>query len=107
MKAIKKHYPRIKTERRKSGYSQKQVAEMLSITQQQYQVYESGKREMPLQVIIFLADLLKVSLDYLTERVDDRQELYMTKVFAEEKAQLESRVAEIDKKLNLQLEGVV
>ena len=37
----------------------------MGITQQQYQLYESGKREMPMHLFIELAKFYRVSLDYL------------------------------------------
>lgn len=59
--------------RKQKGLSQKQVAEMLGITQQQYQLYESGKREIPLHLMIELADFYEVSLDYMVGRETDEQ----------------------------------
>ena len=58
-------YQRVRDIREDSDLSQKQVAEVLGITQQQYQLYESGKREMPMHLFIELAKFYKVSLDYL------------------------------------------
>ena len=58
-------YQRVRDIREDSDLSQKQVAEVLGITQQQYQLYESGKREMPMHLFIELAKFYRVSLDYL------------------------------------------
>ena len=58
-------YQRIRDIREDSDLSQQQVAEHLNITRQQYQLYESGKREMPMHLFIELAKLYSVSLDYL------------------------------------------
>lgn len=58
-------YQRIRDVREDSDLSQEKVAEILGITRQQYQLYESGKREMPMQLFIILAKYYNVSLDYL------------------------------------------
>ncbi|SDA09218.1 DNA-binding transcriptional regulator, XRE-family HTH domain [Ruminococcus sp. YE71] len=58
-------YQRIRDIREDSDLSQQQVADILNITRQQYQLYESGKREMPMHLFIELAKFYGVSLDYL------------------------------------------
>ena len=58
-------YQRLRDLREDSDLSQAQVAAILDITPQQYQLYESGKREIPLHHIITLANYYNVSLDYL------------------------------------------
>ena len=62
------YYQRIRDTREDNDLTQKQVAQMLEITTQQYQLYESGKREMPMHLFIKRADHYKVSLDYLAGR---------------------------------------
>ena len=62
------HYQRIRDLREDNDLSQQKVADQLEITRQQYQLYESGKREMHMHLFIKLADLYKVSLDYLAGR---------------------------------------
>lgn len=52
--------------REDSDMSQQQVADLLNITRQQYQLYESGKREMPMHLFMRLAEHYNVSLDYLS-----------------------------------------
>lgn len=59
------YYQHIRDIREDNDLTQKQVAEVLHITTQQYQLYESGKREMPMHHFITLARFYKVSLDYL------------------------------------------
>ncbi|MDE6149434.1 MAG: helix-turn-helix domain-containing protein [Ruminococcus sp.] len=58
-------YQRIRDMREDNDLSQEKVAEVLEITRQQYQLYESGKREMPMHLFITLAQHYGVSLDYL------------------------------------------
>lgn len=59
------YYQRIRDVREDNDLSQQQVADLLNITRQQYQLYESGKREMPMHLFIVLAKHYNVSLDYL------------------------------------------
>ena len=60
-------------ERKKQGYTQQQIAEILNTTQQQINKYERGMQEIPVRRLIQLADLYNVSLDYLTGRTDKRE----------------------------------
>ena len=67
-------YRRIRDLREDNDLSQQKVAEYLDITRQQYQLYECGKREMPMHLFIRLADFYKVNLDYLAGRQLHRDE---------------------------------
>ena len=63
-------YKRIRDLREDNDKTQTEIAEYLDIKQQQYQRYESGKQEIPLHLVIKLADLYNVTLDYITSRSD-------------------------------------
>ena len=63
-------YQRLKDTRKDADKKQEDVAAVLSITRQQYQLYESGKREMPMHHFITLAKCYNVSLDYLAGLID-------------------------------------
>ena len=56
---------RLKEARRISGYTQKQVAEKLLMTQQQYSRFENGIFELNYQQFVFLCKLYDISADYL------------------------------------------
>ena len=58
-------YQRIKDIREDSDKKQEDIASVLNITRQQYQLYESGKREMPMHHFARLAVYYNISLDYL------------------------------------------
>ena len=58
-------YQRLKDIREDADKKQEEIAAVLHITRQQYQLYESGKREMPMHHFITLARYYNVSLDYL------------------------------------------
>lgn len=66
-------YQRIRDLREDSDLSQQQVADLLGITRQQYQLYESGKREMPFHFFIILAKHYNVSLDYIAGITNKKQ----------------------------------
>lgn len=55
---------------------QEEIARILNITRQQYQLYESGKRELPMHHFVTLAKYYNVSLDYLEEMMDTPKKLY-------------------------------
>ena len=63
-------YQRLKDTREDADKKQEDIALILNITRQQYQLYESGKREMPMHHFVTLARYYNVSLDYLAGLVD-------------------------------------
>lgn len=50
---------------------QKQVAEMLNVSQNTYSQYETGVISLTAEVLIKLADYYNVSIDYLLDRTDN------------------------------------
>ncbi len=52
---------------------QKEVASILKITRQQYGLYESGKRDIPIDLLIKLADFYHVSTDYILGRTNKKE----------------------------------
>lgn len=55
----------IRTLRKKTGYTQEEVSNKLNIQRQTYCNYENACRTPPLEIIIALARLYNVSVDYL------------------------------------------
>ena len=51
--------------------TQKEVADYLLCNRQVYARYERGLREIPVSILIKLADLYKTSVDYILGRTDD------------------------------------
>lgn len=68
-------YQRLKDTREDLDKKQEDIAFVLNITRQQYQLYESGKREMPMHHFVTLAEYYNVSLDYLAGLVDTPKKL--------------------------------
>lgn len=61
---------RLKECRKAKGLTQMQVATYCDITEKAYQNYELMTREPKLEILVRIADLYQVSLDYLTGRTD-------------------------------------
>ena len=65
------HFPRIRDIREDSDKKQVELADYLNIKQSTYSDYESGKINIPIDMLIKIADFYHVSLDYLVGRSDD------------------------------------
>ena len=65
-------YSRIRDLREDQDLSQKQVAQMLGMSQTGYSKYETGENDIPTAVLIKLADFFKTSIDYLFGRTDKK-----------------------------------
>ena len=56
-----------------NGYTQKQIAEQLGISQNTYSQYEVGVLNYPVDALIILADFYGVSVDYLLGRTNKKE----------------------------------
>ena len=61
-------FKNIRNLREDNDKTQKELAEYLNIKQTTYSKYEIGKINIPIEMLIKLADFYDVSLDYLTGR---------------------------------------
>ena len=61
---------RLKEERLVNGFTQRDMAERLNITQPSYIRYENGKAEPSLENLVKIAEIFDVSVDYLLGRAD-------------------------------------
>ena len=68
-------YQRLKDIREDLDKKQEDIASVLNITRQQYQLYESGKREMPMHHFVALAKYYNISLDYLSGIIETPKKL--------------------------------
>ena len=57
--------------REDNDLTQKQISQMLLCDQSLYSKYERDEREIPLKILVTLADYYKVSIDYLIGRTDN------------------------------------
>ena len=59
------YYQRLRDLREDADLKQKDIAQILEITMQQYSLYERGNREIPFHHVITLAKYYHVSIDYI------------------------------------------
>ena len=65
------YHLRVKDLREDSDLTQQQVADYLMCNCQVYARYERGLREMPISMLVKLADFYKTSVDYILGRTDN------------------------------------
>ena len=63
-------YQRIRDLREDRDLTQKQVAQMLGMSQTGYSKYETGENDIPTQILLKLADFYGTTTDYLLGRTD-------------------------------------
>ena len=63
-------FENIRSLRIDKGYTQRQIAEVLGISQNTYSQYEVGVLNYPVDALLKLADLYGVSVDYLLGRTN-------------------------------------
>ncbi|MBQ8788196.1 MAG: helix-turn-helix transcriptional regulator [Oscillospiraceae bacterium] len=63
-------YKRIRDLREDKDFSQKQLADMLNISQSTYSRYESGFLDIPSEILISLSKIYGVTTDYILELSD-------------------------------------
>lgn len=61
---------RLKELRQEHDKTQKEVADYLNVKQNTYSQYENEKRQVPVDILMRLADYYDVSVDYLLGRAD-------------------------------------
>lgn len=66
-------YRRIRDLREDQDLKQSDVAQYLNCTQVCYSYYESGKRDIPTNILIKLSNLFEVSVDYILGLTDIRE----------------------------------
>lgn len=63
---------RLRDLREDNDLTQKQIADFLCIRQNTYSQYETGHRQVPIEVLIALASFYKTSTDYLLGLTDTK-----------------------------------
>ena len=64
---------RIREMREDNDLLQKDIAEVLNVSQQQYSRYKNGENELSYDSLIKLANYYNTSIDYLLYRTDERK----------------------------------
>lgn len=67
-----KHFTRLKDLREDSEKTQEEIAKLLETSQSYYAQYENGKRSMPFERVLELAEFYNVSLDYIAGRTNNK-----------------------------------
>ena len=64
---------RLKDMREDRDIPQKELAGFLHVQQNTYSQYETGKRQIPIEMLIMLADYFDTSVDYILGLTDRRE----------------------------------
>ncbi len=59
---------RLRDLREDRDFSQRQIADILNMSQTGYSKYETGENDIPTDILLKLADFYEVSVDYLLGR---------------------------------------
>lgn len=64
---------RLKDLREDNDLFQEDIAKILKIKRQQYGLYETGKRTIPIDLLLVLADFYRTSIDYIVEKTNIKE----------------------------------
>ena len=65
------HFPRLRNLRQDADKTQREITAILGIDQRVYSNYETGKREIPVHLLLKLAEYYHTSTDYILGLTDD------------------------------------
>lgn len=65
-------YPRLRDLRDDSDLTQKQLADILGMSQTGYSKYETGENDIPTHILIKLADFYHTSTDFILGRTNKK-----------------------------------
>ncbi len=66
-------YKRIRDLREDADMTQTQISKKLNCSQRVYSNYERGELNVPCEILIKLADIHNVSVDYILNRTDNKE----------------------------------
>lgn len=66
-------FRRIRDLREDNDLTQTDLAKELHCSQRTYSYYESGEHNLPIEILIKIADFYHVSVDYLLERTNNKE----------------------------------
>ena len=75
------YYRRLKDLREDHDLTQDKLVEILGMHKTTYTNYEQGKREIPFALVIRLAKLYNVSIDFIAELTDEPRSLEGTNIY--------------------------
>ena len=65
-------YPRIRSLREDHDLTQKQISQILGMSQTGYSKYETAENDIHTHILIKVADFYKTTTDYLLGRTDEK-----------------------------------
>ena len=68
-----REFGRVRDLREDADLNQKQVADYLSVAQTTYSDYELGKLNIPIPILVKLANFYKTSIDYMVGLTSERE----------------------------------
>ncbi|MBP3332634.1 MAG: helix-turn-helix transcriptional regulator [Clostridia bacterium] len=68
-------YQRLKNLREDADKNQEEIAKIIGTSQSYYAQYENGKRAIPFERVVILAEYYNVSLDYIAGFIDTPRKL--------------------------------
>jgi len=72
-------YSRIKELRKKNNLSQVEISKILGISQSSYSLYETGKQDLTISVLLKLSRFYKTSPDYIVGDTDESTKYWLEK----------------------------
>lgn len=75
------YYRRLRDLREDHEYSQARLARKMCTSQSVYSAYERGRREIPFSLVIYLAKLYNVSIDFIAELTDEPRPLENSNIY--------------------------
>ena len=67
------YFNRLKDLREDNDLKQEEISKYLHMKQPQYSRYERGERDIPIQILIMLADYYNCSIDYICGRTNKKE----------------------------------
>lgn len=93
-------YRRIRDLREDNDMPQREVAQLLNMSQTGYSKYETGENDVPTAVLIKLSMFYDVSVDYLLGLTDEKNRYAVSAHFAEDAAKMKEHSRKSHRKDN-------
>jgi len=90
---------RLKEIRTSHKLTQKNICDKLNLNQLTYSNYEKERNDVPVEILIQLADMYDISMDYITCRTDNPKGMYIDSITpneTEENNDMEARIAKLE-----------
>ncbi len=69
------YFKRLRDLREDKDLKQENIANILKITRQQYGLYETGKRTIPIDLLITLSNFYETSIDYIVGNTNNKKRI--------------------------------